>query len=89
MPTAAHTCNWCDLCQTENDEIRPNQTMLINDKGYKITAVGNLAKKNLENLGHLSFVFNGATDPELPGSIYLEATDVPSLGMGSVIKIIN
>jgi PTS system glucitol/sorbitol-specific IIA component len=63
------------------------QTLVIDDVAYEITAVGSLAQKNLESLGHLTIVFNEATEAGLPGSICVEAKPVPTLVAGSEISI--
>ncbi len=59
----------------------------IDGNSYEITSVGEIAQKNLENLGHLTVVFNGAKEAGLPGSICVEAKPMPKLIMGSKISI--
>ena len=44
----------------------------IGDKEFRITAIGEKAWKNIQDLGHAVFMFNGANEVELPGQIYLE-----------------
>jgi PTS system glucitol/sorbitol-specific IIA component len=39
---------------------------------FRITAIGEKAWKNVTDLGHAVFAFNGATEVELPGQIYVE-----------------
>ena len=39
---------------------------------FRITAIGEKAWKNVMDLGHAVFAFNGATEVELPGQIYVE-----------------
>ena len=46
--------------------------MTINDREFRITAVGESAWKNMLQIGHASFKFNGAEEVELPGEICLE-----------------
>ena len=59
----------------------------IDGNEYKITALGNIAEKNLESLGHVTIVFDGATEASLPGSIYVKGSSVPKLSIGSEILI--
>ncbi len=46
--------------------------MAIGSKEFQITAVGGSAWKNMLELGHASFKFNGADEVELPGEICVE-----------------
>jgi len=50
----------------------PGDVLSIGSLEFKVTAVGEKAWKNVLDLGHAVFVFNGATEVELPGQIYLE-----------------
>ncbi len=54
--------------------------MAIGDKEFRITAVGRSAWKNMLQLGHASFKFNGANEDELSGEIYLEAAGSEDVG---------
>lgn len=80
-------CYIVDVVVAEKD-FAVGQIVDIDDNRYSITAVGYLAKNNLESLGHATFSFTGATEAELPGTIYLEKADVPSLNIGSTIQIL-
>ena len=51
----------------------PGDVLAIGPLEFRITAVGEKAWKNVLDLGHAVFVFNGATEVELPGQIYLES----------------
>lgn len=72
-----------------NGQLRPGQKLIIDDVSYDITAVGSLAQKNLESLGHLTIVFNDASEAGLPGSICVDDKPVPTLVVGSEITIIE
>ena len=48
--------------------------LTIGDREIRITAVGEKAWKNIRDLGHAVFVFNGAREVEMPGQICLEET---------------
>lgn len=69
-------------------EIEAGQKAVIDGEEYKITAVGDMVMRNLGNLGHVTFSFDGATEPELPGTIYLEKKPMPKLKVGSKISIV-
>ena len=47
-------------------------TMMICDKVYDITAVGDEALHTLRQLGHCTLSFKGGSEPERPGCIMLE-----------------
>ena len=79
-------CYTIDIKNT-NKEITVGQILNIDEKRFKITAVGNVAEKNLTSLGHMTVVFDGSQEASLPGSIYVEDTDIPKLKIGTTIKI--
>jgi glucitol/sorbitol PTS system EIIA component len=57
--------------------------MVVGDREFRITAVGESAWKNMLQLGHASFKFNGAREVELPGEICLEEQGSEDIG-GSI-----
>lgn len=50
----------------------PGDTVAIGSREFEITAVGGTAWKNMLQLGHAAFKFNGAEEAGLPGEICLE-----------------
>lgn len=72
-----------------NKTIEKGQTLVLNGEKYAITAVGNVAEKNLVGLGHITVSFTGATEAALPGTIYVEQKAAPKLTIGSTISIIE
>ena len=52
----------------------------IGDRDFRMTAVGEKAWKNIKDLGHAVFVFNGAREVEMPGQICLEEAGAEDLG---------
>ncbi|EOT30565.1 PTS glucitol/sorbitol transporter subunit IIA [Enterococcus saccharolyticus] len=81
-----------DYCY--NIEVRPTtgaitvkQELVIDDNHYQITSVGDVVLPNLENLGHITIKFDGATTPELPGTLYVEDKPMPEIGVGTTISI--
>lgn len=53
-------------------------SVIIGDKVFEITAVGEKAKTTLKDLGHCTFVFKGKDTPDRPGCIMLQG-DKPLL----------
>ena len=72
-----------------NGTIAAGQYVVVDGEEYKITCVGYEAPITLAGLGHCTFNFNGATEAELPGTIYVEAKPMPEMKIGSTIKIIE
>lgn len=79
-------CYIIDRVDVEGD-ITPGQKLVIDGYQYPITAVGSVAQKNLQSLGHISVVFNGATSADLDGTIYVEPLEMPTITVGSQIAI--
>ncbi len=50
----------------------PGDVLSIGSHEFRITAVGDKAWKNVLELGHACFKFNGESEIELPGEIYVE-----------------
>lgn len=73
--------------QPINGQIMPGQILSIDDNHYTITAVGPEAPVTLAGLGHCTVNFNGSTEVELPGTIYVENKPMPDLHIGTVIRI--
>ena len=61
----------------------------IGDASYKITAVGEEAPVTLAGLGHCTINFSGATEVELPGTIYVENKEMPVVEVGTKIMIVE
>lgn len=70
-----------------NGEIAPGQVLSFDDQKYTITAVGWEAPVTLKGLGHCTINFSGATEAELPGTLYVENKPMPEMGVGTVIRI--
>jgi PTS system glucitol/sorbitol-specific IIA component len=71
------------------EEIQAGQKLYINDVKFEITSVGNVVQRNLTTLGHITLRFDGSSSPELPGTIYLEDKDIPSIDLGTKLKIVS
>ncbi|MCI1746990.1 MAG: PTS glucitol/sorbitol transporter subunit IIA [Acidipropionibacterium sp.] len=68
--------------------IKVGDTVLINGEAFPITAIGEVAQRNLDSLGHVTIVFDGAPEPRLDGALHVTASgDLPNLQAGSTIAI--
>ncbi|WP_251033673.1 PTS glucitol/sorbitol transporter subunit IIA [Bacillus sp. ISL-75] len=72
-----------------NEEIKAGQVLYINNEKFDITSVGNVVHRNLTTLGHITLRFDGSTTPELPGTLYLENKEIPSIELGTELKIVS
>jgi PTS system glucitol/sorbitol-specific IIA component len=71
------------------EEIQTGQKLYINDQKFEITSVGDVVQRNLTTLGHITLRFDGSISPELPGTLYLESKDIPSIDLGTKLKIVS
>lgn len=71
------------------DRIKPGQKLMINDESFEITSVGDIVEQNLTSMGHITLRFDGATNPELPGTLYMENKDLPAFEIGTKLKIVS
>ena len=79
-------CHFIDQKKVDGT-IKKGDKLVVDQKEYLITAVGDIAQSNLETLGHLTVVFSGAKEAGLPGSICVEAKPMPKLAIRSKISI--
>lgn len=69
-------------------ELAPGQRVIIDDQEWLITAVGRVAAQNLHNLGHVTFVFDGADTARMDGSIHLSGKhEAPALTAGVQLRV--
>ena len=67
--------------------VRPGDVVAIDDKAFRVTAVGEVANDNMVNLGHMDLKANGATEAPLPGDICLEELPLPEPRPGTELVI--
>jgi glucitol/sorbitol PTS system EIIA component len=67
--------------------VRPGDRLRIDDRTFRVTAVGEVANDNMVNLGHMDLKANGAEDAPLPGDICLEQLPLPEPRPGSTLVI--
>ena len=65
--------------------VRPGDLVRIDDKEFRVTAVGEVANDNMVNLGHMDLKANGATEAPLPGDICLEELPLPEPKPGTTL----
>ncbi|MGE6259949.1 PTS glucitol/sorbitol transporter subunit IIA [Heyndrickxia sporothermodurans] len=80
---------YCIDVTSVDGEILTGQKVYINNEKYEITAVGDVVKRNLSSLGHITIRFDGSKTPELPGTLYLEDKNLPVIEPNTEIKIVQ
>lgn len=71
-------------------EPKAGDTILIDDKTFEIVEVGDMAYKNLSELGHCTLSKADKADNEiLPGSILIKGEEELSADVNSIIQIIQ
>lgn len=68
-------------------QVKAGDTVTIGNKSYKVTVIGNVANKNLYELGHVTLCFDGAKESLLPGNIHLTPDFEGSLPNEGQIRI--
>ena len=79
-------CYGIDVIPT-NSTIEVGQVLKVDDHVFKILGVGNVAEKNLVDLGHLTVHFSGDLDNLLPGAIVVENKSCPKIDINTKITI--
>ena len=67
--------------------VRPGDVVRIDDKAFRVTAVGEVANDNMVNLGHIDMKANGASEAPLPGDLCLEELPLPEPRPGTMLVI--
>ena len=67
--------------------VRPGDLVRIDDRAFRVTAVGDVANDNMVSLGHMDLKANGDTEPPLPGDICLEKLPLPEPRPGTTLVI--
>lgn len=80
-------CYGIDVVPT-SAPITKGMVITFDGNPYKIVAVGNIAEKNLVNLGHLTVNFTGNAEDCLPGAIVVEKKAGPDIQIGTEIEIV-
>ena len=67
--------------------VRPGDLVRIDDRTFRVTAVGEVANDNMVNLGHIDMKANGASEAPLPGDLCLEELPLPEPRPGTMLVI--
>ncbi|WP_067139790.1 PTS glucitol/sorbitol transporter subunit IIA [Oceanivirga salmonicida] len=86
--TLADYCYIIDIKSTTS-RIVAGDIIYIGDDDYKILQIGEVAEKNLVNLGHLTINFTGDISNLLSGNIVVDKKFNKNIVIGTKIKIIR
>ncbi len=76
-----------DVNRPEN--ILPGNLITIGSHQYSITAVGDVARENLRDLGHITIRFDGAGTPEFPGTIHVTGNIPTAIEAGQKFLVLS
>jgi PTS system glucitol/sorbitol-specific IIA component len=69
-------------------DVEIGDTIVIGNKKFTVTAVGDEANGTLKELGHCTFKFKNFNEKELPGVIILEGKhNIEDIKIGDIISI--
>ena len=72
-----------------NGTLEPGISFELNGQHYDVTAVGDVAQQNLQELGHITLRFDGSAEAEFPGSVHVKGTTPDDIPLGSILKFID
>jgi glucitol/sorbitol PTS system EIIA component len=68
--------------------LAPGQQFTVDGRAFPITAVGDVAQRNLEALGHITVNLDGGSEPQMAGAIHIRCDGpAPEITIGSVLTI--
>lgn len=63
--------------------------LTIGEREYPVTAVGNVARENLRDLGHVTIRFDGAVNPDFPGTVHVAGNAPASIEPGQKFRMLS
>lgn len=86
-PSELHDLSVLHRATVRDDGPRPGDSIWLGETAMEILAVGEVARDNLLNLGHLDLKANGETEAKLPGDVNVPVGDIPLVTVGDTIRI--
>ena len=83
-----YLADFCYLIQPGSGsyEIRVGDVLKLNEAECLVTAIGDVALKNFQQLGHLTVRFDGSAEAAQPGTIHVQSPKVPPLAVGTRVQ---
>ncbi|WP_033477318.1 glucitol/sorbitol-specific PTS transporter subunit IIA [Erwinia amylovora] len=63
--------------------------LTIGELHYQVTAVGEVARENLRDLGHITVRFDGANDAEFPGTVHVAGQPPSVIEPGQKFRVVS
>lgn len=63
--------------------------LTLGDADYPITAVGEVARENLRDLGHITIRFDGAALAEFPGTVHVAGVPPAAIEPGQKFRMLT
>lgn len=71
------------------ENITVGSKVSIGSNLYSITSVGDVARENLRDLGHITIRFDGAKNAEFPGTIHVSGKTPSQVELGTKFMILG
>ena len=72
---------------TSSGTIGVGDVLAIGEHRFPITAIGALAQRNLDSLGHVTLVFDGADEPRLEGALHVRSVSYTHLTLPTILLV--
>lgn len=69
-------------------DVSAGDVVILGNKEYVVTAVGDEANHTLRTLGHCTFSFHGSDTARIPGHIELDGDGMPEVKEGDAFEIL-
>ncbi|MBM7343098.1 PTS glucitol/sorbitol transporter subunit IIA [Pantoea coffeiphila] len=63
--------------------------LAIGEQHWPVTAVGEVARENLRDLGHITVRFDGAAEAEFPGTVHVSGAAPSAIGAGQKFRMLS
>ncbi|MBO8162698.1 MAG: PTS glucitol/sorbitol transporter subunit IIA [Brevibacillus sp.] len=70
-------------------EVNTGDFLIVDGHAFQVTSVGEKANETLLSIGHCTLKFDGATTPDLPGTVHLENKELPPLSTGTELSFVR
>ncbi|UFJ42360.1 PTS glucitol/sorbitol transporter subunit IIA [Brevibacillus humidisoli] len=70
-------------------EVSAGDYLIVEGDSYRVTSVGEKANETLISIGHCTIKFDGATTPDLPGTLHVEEKEIPPLAIDTELAFVR
>lgn len=83
---------YCFIHRTDVNDggaFNTGSVLAIGEQEYPVTAVGDVARENLRDLGHITVRFDGAAHAEFPGTVHVSGRAPASIEPGQKFRMLS